>query len=53
MRKDSESLTEGGALKESLPDVSVFAFVSASVKRMVDKVWDLRGIIKIWSDHRE
>lgn len=53
MRKDSESLTGVGALKESLPDASVFAFIFASVKRMVDKVWDFRRIVKTWSDHRE
>lgn len=51
MRKDLETVLDGGASKESMIDASSFAFASA--KRMLDKFWDLKMLVKVWSGHHE
>ena len=50
-RKDLEKLLDGGASEESMIYASSFAFASA--KRMLDKFWDLKMLVKVWSGHHE
>lgn len=51
MRKDLETVLDGGASEESMIDASSFTFASA--KRMLDKFWDLKMLVKVWSGHHE
>ena len=51
MRKDLEKLLDGEASEESMIYASSFAFASA--KRMLDKFWDLKIVVKVWRGHHE